>query len=220
MTFTVMARCPATGQTGICTTSFSPIAGSRVPELRSDRGILVVMAFAAPALVMYGGRLLARGMDAPAVLRAMRANDPFPEHRQIGVIDAAGRAAANTGTSAVPYAEHRVGDQYIVLGNVVAGVQVIDAMQDAFERSAGEPLCERLLRGIEAGRDAGGQLDGQRSAFIKLTEPTAESALLDLRVDYSREPVGALRQAFERALTLDGAAASRLRGAGRATAGT
>lgn len=214
MTFTVMAGCPRTGQMGMCTTSFSPIAGSRVPALQPGRGILVVMAFAAPALVMFGGRLLDEGRSAQQVLDALRRNDAFPEHRQIGVVDVEGRTAANTGTAAVPYAEHRIGDQFIVLGNVVASERVIDAMYSSFERSAGEGLSERLLRGIEAGRDAGGQLDGQRSAFIKLLEPLQDTLALDLRVDFSSEPVGALREAHDRALSLDARLSALLRGQG------
>ncbi len=197
MTFTVMARCRATGEMGMCTSSFSPIAGSRVPMLRPGRGILVVMAFAAPAMVSFGGRLLDEGRGAADVLRAMRANDPFPENRQIGVIDTQGGVAANTGTASVPYAEHRCGDDFIVLGNVVAGEAVISAMEDSFRSGEGVALPERLLRGIEAGRDAGGQLDGQRSAFIKVLGPGEEVPGLDLRVDYDEEPIGALRQVFD-----------------------
>jgi uncharacterized Ntn-hydrolase superfamily protein len=197
MTFTVMARCRTTGEMGMCTSSFSPIAGSRVPSLRPGRGVLVVMAFAAPALVTFGGRLLDQGLGAKDILQAMRSNDPFPEHRQIGIIDTQGGIVANTGTAAVPYAEHRVEEDFVVLGNVVAGPQVIEAMHAGFAGSAGQPLAERLLRGIEGGRDAGGQLDGQRYAFIKVLGPQDTVPSLDLRVDYNEEPIGALRVAFE-----------------------
>lgn len=161
------------------------------------------MAFAAPPLVMFGARLLDQGVVADAVLDAMRRNDTYPEHRQIGVIDGEGHMAANTGTAAIAYADHHVGENYIVLGNVVASEKVIEGMKRGFEDSKGLPLCERLLRGIEAGRDAGRQLDGQRSAFIKLLDPCDEHLTLDLRVDLHEEPVGALRLAYERALSMD-----------------
>jgi len=203
MTFTVMARCERSGRLGMCTTSFSPIAGSRVPAIIPGVGALAVMSFAAPAMVMFGGRRLLDGRDAGDVLDELRANDPYPEHRQIGVIDARGNLAANTGAAAVPYAEHRCGDQFIVLGNVVASSAVIAAMYETFEATAGEPLAQRLLRGIEAGRDAGGQLDGQRSAFLKLGMPQQEALLVDFRVDYHQEPVGALRGIFDRVLEAD-----------------
>lgn len=203
MTFTVMARCDRSGRLGMCTTSFSPIAGSRVPGIVPGVGILAIMSFAAPAMVMYGQRQLRSGCSAREVLSSLRANDPYPEHRQVGVIDAQGQTAANTGSAAVPYAAHRCGDQFIVLGNVVASEAVVDAMFETFAGSEGEPLAERLLRGIEAGRDAGGQLDGQRSAFLKLATPQQESLLADFRVDFNHEPVGALRETFERALNED-----------------
>jgi uncharacterized Ntn-hydrolase superfamily protein len=204
MTFTVMARCGNTGEMGMCTSSFSPIAGSRVPSLRPGRGVLVVMAFAAPAMVSLGGRLLDEGTSAPEVLKALQLNDPYPQHRQIGILDASGGLAANTGTAAVPYAEHRCGEGFIVLGNVVASEAVISAMYEGFVESEGSPLAERLLRGIECGRDAGGQLDGQRSAFIKVLRPHEEVPGLDLRVDYSPEPIGKLRGIYEQWLLRPG----------------
>lgn len=63
---------------------------------------------------------------------------------------------------------------FVVLGNVVASEAVITAMQIGFRNAEELPLSERLLRGIEAGRDAGAQLDGQRSAFIKVLGPGEE----------------------------------------------
>lgn len=205
MTFTVMARCPASGRFGMCTTSFSPIAGSRVSGFEPEHGVLAVMAFAAPALVYFGQRLLRQGLGAADVLEALRRNDPYPEHRQIGILDARGGSVARTGTAAVPYAEHRCEGSFIVLGNVVASAGVVAAMHDVFAAGLELPLSERLLRAIEAGRDAGGQLDGQRSAFLRISEPDREHLLLDLRIDLDDEPVGMLRRAYEGVLARDAA---------------
>src|SRR3546814_1796978 len=42
-----------------------------------------------------------------------------------------------------------------------------------------------------------------RSAFLKLGTPQQEALLVDFRVDYHQEPVGALRHIFDRALEAD-----------------
>ena len=76
---------------------------------------------------------------------------------------------------------------------------VIDAMADAFERSAGETLDERLLQSLEAGRDAGGQGDAleghrtERSAGLHIYKGEAY-AEMDLRVDVHDTAIEELRR--------------------------
>lgn len=52
------------------------------------------------------------------------------------------------------------------------------------------------MAAIEAGRDAGGQKGGQRSAAILVYEDK-EYARVDLRVDAHEEPVGEMRRVFD-----------------------
>jgi uncharacterized Ntn-hydrolase superfamily protein len=69
-------------------------------------------------------------------------------------------------------------------------------MERAFSANPDEDLEERLLRGIEAGRDAGGQHGGQQSAAL-LVYADRSFAHVDLRVDVHPEPVGELRRVFD-----------------------
>jgi uncharacterized Ntn-hydrolase superfamily protein len=94
------------------------------------------------------------------------------------------------------WAGHRIGEDYVVLGNAVTGKQVLVAMEAAFATTADEDLEERLLRCVEAGRDAGGQPGGQRSAALVVYDRKA-FARVDLRVDLHAEPVGELRRVFD-----------------------
>lgn len=197
MTFTIMGRCKQTGAMGICTTSFSPVAGSRVPAARSRRGMAAIMSHASPPLVLYANQLFDRGCIAPYVLEELRKNDPFPEYRQIGVIDVYGNAVADTGSKAIAWASHIVGDGFISLGNVVVSERVVSAMAEAYAAVTDQSLEQRLLAGLEAGRDAGGQPEGQTSAFILVYHPDYEYSFIDLRVDLHEEPVGELRRIFE-----------------------
>ena len=73
---------------------------------------------------------------------------------QIAVVDVYGRAHAFTGEKNPKWCGHILGDGYAVVGNVLAGEQVVKAMAKAFEDSASEPLAERLVRAVEAGYGA------------------------------------------------------------------
>jgi uncharacterized Ntn-hydrolase superfamily protein len=77
----------------------------------------------------------------------------------------------------------------------------VRAMLAGFEGGAGQPLAERLLRALEAARDAGGQrgADGplpERSAAVKVHHVEAHP-LVDLRVDLSADAITELRRGFE-----------------------
>jgi uncharacterized Ntn-hydrolase superfamily protein len=95
------------------------------------------------------------------------------------------------------WAGHRIGDGYIVLGNLLKGPQVLDAMEEAFLTDRDEDLEERLLRAIEAGRDAGGEMGGQQFSAALLVHDRKTFARVDLRVDVHDEPVGELRRVFD-----------------------
>lgn len=195
-TFTVIGRCPRTGRLGIATATRSLAVGSRVPHVRPHLGAVAVMAIADARLGQSALRFLEMGYKAPSVIEELVRSDPYAECRQLGVVDDDGFAAARTGTMNRNWAGHHVGDGYVVLGNVLVGEHVLDAMESAFTANAAEDLEERLLRGIEAGRDAGGQHGGQRSAALLVYE-SKPFAHVDLRVDVHGEPVGELRRVFD-----------------------
>jgi len=195
-TFTVIGRCARTGRLGVGTSTRSLAVGARVPHVRARVGAVAIMAIADARLGHLAMRLLETGYKAPAVVDELVKADPYCEYRQLGVLDADGFAAARTGKMNRDWAGHRAGDSFIVLGNVLVGPHVLDAMERAFVASAAEDLEERLLRGIEAGRDAGGQHGGQRSAALLVYDDQA-FAHVDLRVDVHAEPIGEFRRLFD-----------------------
>ena len=84
----------------------------------------------------------------------------------------------------------------MAMGNVLVSSRVVDAIAKEFEDSASEDLEDRLLRAIEAGRDAGGQHGGQTSAGL-LVYDREVFPRVDLRVDLHEEPIGELRRIFD-----------------------
>ena len=195
-TFTVVGRCARTRRLGIGTATRSLAVGARVPHVKARIGAVAIMAIADARLGHLAMRLLDAGYKAPAVIDELVKADPYAEYRQLAVVDGDGFAAARTGRNNRDWAGHKAGAGYVVLGNVLVGPHVLEAMEQAFVSSAAEDLEERLMRGIEAGRDAGGQHGGQRSAALLVYDDQA-FAHVDLRVDVHAEPIGELRRVFD-----------------------
>ena len=196
MTFTIMARCPDSGRLGIATATRSLAVGARVPHIRSRLGAVSIMAIADPRLGDTALRFLETGYKAPNVIDALVAGDPYAEYRQLGVIDDDGFIAARNGKMNRDWTGYHIGDNHIALGNVLLGEHVLEAIESGFLADPGDPLEDRLMRGLEAGRDAGGQHGGQRSAAI-LVYDAKPFAHVDLRVDIHDEPVGELRRVYD-----------------------
>jgi uncharacterized Ntn-hydrolase superfamily protein len=168
----------------------------RVPFIRERVGAVAIMAIADQRLGPIGLRLLELGYRAQGALDQLVAADSWPEFRQLGIVDDDGNSAARTGAQNSPWCGHRCGEHYVVLGNALAGERVIDAMEAAYLADPDDDLEARLLSAVEAGRDAGGQPNGQRSAALLVYDRKAFSRV-DLRVDLHEEPVGELRRMFD-----------------------
>jgi uncharacterized Ntn-hydrolase superfamily protein len=196
MTFSILARCPRTRALGIATATRSFAVGARVPFAAARLGVGAVMSRADARIGPFGLALLGAGHRAQSVLEGMVRNDPWPEQRQLAVIDDDGGIAARTGAENTQWAGHQVHDGFVVLGNVLPGVRTLEGLRRRFEETGGMALEERLLAALEAGRDAGGQVGGQVSAAL-LVFGDDRFARVDLRVDQHDEPVGELRRVFE-----------------------
>jgi len=195
MTFTMVGRCARTGMLGIGTATKSWAVGVRVPFVRPQLGAVAIMAMADQRLGPMGLGFLELGYKAPAAIDQLVAADPFFEYRQLGIVDDDGFAAARTGAMNKDWAGHHIGENYVALGNVLLGEHVLDAMEAAFLADPDEDLEVRLMRAIEAGRDAGGQHGGQQSAAL-LVYDRKTFARVDLRVDIHDEPIAELRRVF------------------------
>jgi uncharacterized Ntn-hydrolase superfamily protein len=201
MTFTLLARCPKTGQVGIGIATYSITVGLYCNGLRGNVGATMTQAFVNQGNNPLGLRLLAKGFLPAHVLSELQANDPHYEYRQIAVIDRNGRLAAYTGPKNRGWSGHVTGDGFVAMGNVLAGPPVVEAMAKAYEATAALSFERRLLAAIEAGRDAGGQVgnDGhlaERSAAV-MVYGDYDHAELDLRVDLHDHAIEDLRRAFE-----------------------
>ncbi|MDE0943412.1 MAG: DUF1028 domain-containing protein [Alphaproteobacteria bacterium] len=199
MTYTVIARCARTGQLGIGIATYSLAVGGYCPAIQGGLGAVSTQAFVNLKLGSLALRLLEQGFAPAKVMAELSDDDANITYRQIGIVDGSGQTAVHTGDNTRPWSGHVTGDGFITMGNVLAGEGVVTAMAETFVANAAEDLDERLLRVLEAGRDAGGQqaADGthlnERSAAV-ITHSHRHYAHMDLRVDAHDTAVEELRR--------------------------
>ncbi len=196
MTFTVIGRCGRTGKLGFAQATGTPAIGRRAVRVVPGKAVVAVQAGHNHYLMQVAEDLTRAGFGAKRVFDAVLHSDPYAAERQLMYLEQGGRGVAVTGSRSRPWCGHVEGEDFAVAGNVLAGERVVTSMAQAFEASAGMELEERLLRALEAGRDAGGQADGERSAALFVTGDRPYP-LFDLRVDVAKEPTGELRKGYE-----------------------
>lgn len=196
-TFSVVAHDVSAGECGVAVSTGMPAIGGLSVFADAAAGAVATQALINPLLGVDGLRLL-RSRPAGEALREALRTDPQPDLRQLAMVDACGRTAAHTGSDTHPWSGHLLGDGYAVAGNTLAGGQVVEAMARCFEEAAGQPLAERLLRALEAGKEAGGDRRGEQSAALYLHRGNPYP-YLDLRVDQHGEPVAELRRIYQAA---------------------
>jgi uncharacterized Ntn-hydrolase superfamily protein len=197
-TYSIVARDPATGEMGVAVQSHWFSVGPIVTWAEAGVGVVATQSFVEPAYGPRGLELMRGGRPAPEALAALIAADESRAVRQVAMIDAQGRVAAHTGTSAIAAAGHHVGAQYSVQANMMDNPSVWPAMAAAFESARGD-LAERLLVALEAAQNAGGDIRGKQSAAIVVVRPTSTGRpwvdrRFDVRVEDDPDPVGELRR--------------------------
>jgi uncharacterized Ntn-hydrolase superfamily protein len=198
VTYSIVARDPATGSMGVAVQSHFFGVGRLVTWASPGVGVVATQAMVERSYGPRGLEVMEHGRSAPEALTALLAEDPDREIRQVAMIDAAGRIGVHTGQSCVAAAGGAVGNQVAAVGNMLAGPSCWNQMLAAFEHTAGS-LTDRMLAALDAGEAAGGDLRGRQSAALLVVEgtPTArpwEGVIADVRVDDDPDPLRQLRR--------------------------
>jgi uncharacterized Ntn-hydrolase superfamily protein len=172
MTWSLIARDPATKQFGIA---------------------VATQALSNPFYGVDGLRLLHAGKPAAEVVKTLVAGDDGREHRQLHVMDAAGRIAAHTGKECVDWCGSTSGEGFSVAGNMLAGPAVIQETARTYAANATMPFARRLIAALKAGEAAGGDKRGKQSAALLIYGEEAWPDL-DLRVDDHTDPLAELER--------------------------
>jgi uncharacterized Ntn-hydrolase superfamily protein len=197
-TYSIVARDPETGQMGVAVQSHWFSVGSLVPWARAGVGAIATQSFVDVRYGVEGLELMQDGKSAPDVLKQLLGEDPTPEVRQVGMIDASGNTAQHTGVQCIQHAGHLAGENFAVQANLMINEGVPEAMAKAFQQAQG-PLAGRMLVALEAAQEAGGDLRGSQSAAILVVKGTSSGQpwvdrLVDLHVEDSPQPLLELRR--------------------------
>lgn len=195
MTFSLVARCAATGQFGIAISSSSPAVAARCAHVRAGVGAVASQNITDPALGPLLLDLLEEGMTAAEALGAVTQDRAHIDYRQLLVVDQTGATAIHSGAQVLGLWGEARGRDCAAGGNLLADPGIPAAMVAAFEAATG-PLGERLLQALEAGLAAGGEAGPVHSAGLKVADRLSWP-LIDLRIDWAEAPVAMLRAAWE-----------------------
>jgi uncharacterized Ntn-hydrolase superfamily protein len=191
VTFSVLAT-DGNGAVGIAVTSSSPAVAARCIHLRPGVGGASSQNITDPRLGTELLDALESGLDAEAALARVTVRREHIEHRQLPVLALDGNGAAFSGERSLGIHHQIVRDSVVAAGNLLADTVVVDAVAAGFSAATGQ-LEERLLAALEAGLAAGGEAGPVRSAGLSVVRDVAWR-VTDLRVDWSDDPIGQLRE--------------------------
>jgi uncharacterized Ntn-hydrolase superfamily protein len=200
-TFSIVARDSLTGEMGVAVQSHWFSVGTSVSWAEAGVGAVATQSFTNKSFGIRGLNLLRNGLTAQQALDSLLKNDEGREVRQVAIIDNKGNVATHTGKGCIDYAIQIQSNQYSVQSNMMLTDRVSQAMSDAFQKSRGKPLAERLIGALEAGQKAGGDIRGQQSAAIIVVPGRSEGKpwderTVDLRVDDNPAPIKELRRLY------------------------
>ena len=198
-TFSIVAHDPGLGAWGVAVQSRFIAVGAVVPHAVAGVGAVATQALANFAYGPEGLARLRAGRTAEETVRELTGADPERDHRQLGVVDRQGRAAAFTGAKCLDWAGHEVGDGFTCQGNILFGPAVVRAMARSYEATPGD-LVDRLLAALAAGQREGGDRRGMQSAALLVVREGKGyggcDRWVDVRVDDHPSPIEELVRVF------------------------
>ena len=176
-TWSIVVTNPATGElcAASCTCIKNYVLEDGTPVMVVGKGVATAQSWldvlGSNRLIIWDG--FQAGQDADTVMDDVVENGTAPHYRQYGI------ASLTLGGSAATFSGVRCGEavgnvfgeidgyHYAIQGNVLAGVEVVTAMEDAFRAAEGD-MGQRVMIAMEAARAWGG--DGRCSCHS--TYPT------------------------------------------------
>ena len=192
MTWSILVRDPASGALGAAVATRFFAVGALCIHVEGGVAALATQALINPMYALHGMARLRAGEAPEAVAATLLGGDAGRGHRQLHMIDAAGRISQHTGADCVAWCGAVRGADVSVAGNMLAGPRVIEATLAAFQHASGS-LAERLLTALEAGEAVGGDKRGKQSAALKVCTRNPYPDL-DIRADDNPDPLAELRR--------------------------
>ena len=200
-TFSIVAYDSTTQELGVAVESKYFSVGRVVPWAEAGMGAVATQANVNASYGPQALDLLRAGRSPAEILRTFASRDSSWDSRQLGIVDARGRAVTWTGPKCNTWAGGEAGVAFACQGNILAGPAVVADMAKAFRARRGE-LAERMVAALEAAQAAGGDKRGQQSAALIVVRPSARHPeyahrYVDLRVEDHATPIAELRRLWQ-----------------------
>lgn len=197
MTFSLILRDPETGEIGSAISSSSPAVAARCLNLADGVGGVNSQNVTDPRLGTALIERLRAGDSAESALETVVSTQDREviEYRQLVVLDAEGRAAVHSGKRALGTYGAAIRENAVAAGNMLASLDVLDAMVDAALLSTGR-IEDRLYAGLKAAMAAGGEEGPVHSTGLSVVGSVGWR-ITDLRVDWAEAPIAELGNVLE-----------------------
>lgn len=196
MTFSIIARCKKTGQIGGAVSSSSPAVASRCLHGRAGIGMVMSQNITDPILGTKILDMLQQDNTPESAIQRLVENEEFIQYRQLVALNNKDKGAVFSGEHTLGVHGHFIGEDVVSAGNLLDNDAVPQAIAEAFEQADG-PLAERLLIAMKAGLTAGGEAGPVHSVGLMVMAKDIQWPIVDLRIDWSENPIDDLSTAWE-----------------------
>ena len=200
-TFSLVARDPVSGQIAVAGGTNWFNYGRWVPHIEAGVGALATQAETNMWYAPNGLADLKKGLSAQETVNDLLREDPDKNGiHQLLVMDNSGATACHTGNACHLYAGQICQPNFAVAGNTLVDEKTLEAVVDYYHKS-NEPFGLKLIKALQAGHMAGGDIRGMKSAALKIAKGASSGKywndiLFDLRVDEHADPLKELERLY------------------------
>ena len=132
MTFSIIGYCELESKLGVAVATAMPNVGNSVPHVEPGIVAIATQANCNRFFGIKGINLIKIGIRPNDVIKSLIKNDPDYNTRQIIMIDSKNRKAAFTGNKTKDWSGHKIGNNFIVAGNLITCEKVLVNMFEIF----------------------------------------------------------------------------------------
>jgi len=200
MTYSIIVLDKDRDLLGIGVVSGSVAVGSRVPWARYGIGGVATQAYTNPALGPIILDYLGRGYDPREAVKRALNRDKQSSLRQVAAMDWDGNASYYNGKNIPIEYGGFIHKECVAIANLVVSSEIPEILCKSYYEDIDDDMGMSIIHALMEAHSIGGDRRGDRSSallIIGLTEFTPYyDRILDLRIDYSKDPLKELERIY------------------------